>query len=193
MLEKYWSWSYGMGLNSVTLHRKAERDLGGSKGRFCMTKAIFAILFILVSSSSSLVAKKSTRDYIQALRSHNFLRQQEACLALADRKASAAVEPLIALLKDEKEDVQVRSHAAFALGQIRGNKMAVDALFELARDDSLPELRYASVMSLVILVGKNRKKDIEELALEMKSSKDKLIRDLALKFNHYIRSEKSKE
>jgi len=150
-------------------HHKPEGYLG---------KALVIFISLIISSSFLFIVGNSEAGdadkLINQLRSRHPVVKEEAARKLGDLKDSSAVEPLIVILKKDK-DRSVRWSAEDALVNI-GNP-AVEPLIKMLNDDSWRVRRRA-----VRTLGKIRDpRAIEPLVASMKTDDDCYVRKSAAK------------
>jgi HEAT repeat protein len=86
---------------------------------------------------------------LEALGDGNHLVRSRAAEALGKVGTDAAVDPLIAIMKQPQEDRDVRARTAEALGRLRAAQ-AVEPL-SLALDDIVWRVRYQAVIALGLI------------------------------------------
>lgn len=108
-----------------------------------MAKLSMALVLTIILSGTLLANPVSDKEYdqylIKSLQDENVGIRSSAAQLLGERKAEAAVEPLIKMLKTEKNS-STRIVIAMALYQI-GNEKALPALKEVASNDKNKTVR----------------------------------------------------
>lgn len=145
------------------------------------TKICGMLSLLLLNSSLYAGEDKTINDYINDLNSGDSYLQQEACRYLGNEKKNSAVETLIFLLEEQTTDVLVQIEAAWALSMIGKEAGVSDILLSTAQSNRSTAVRYAAFLALIKLDDKEKTGEIRELVIEMESSGDIYLRDIAKK------------
>jgi len=151
--------------------------------RKSVTVISFAILIAIIilsgcvsSGSTARTAPASARNspstelLIQDLYSHDAGVNERAIAALGVRKDEQAIDPLIKILKEEKNEI-VRNLAAIALGKI-GNKRAVEPLIQTMNND----VYWIRAPAATALGDIGDKQAVDALLLSLKNDNNSMVR-----------------
>ena len=142
-----------------------------------MKRNVLIALMALIMTGALSAAGKSTDAYISDLKSGSEDARIEAAQALGKAKAKAAVPALISALDAKSKMVQAA--AAAALGAIGEKGDATAAVIKIAKETDDGVVRYAALASLLELVEKDQKADVQELMQAQAENEDDLLSDLA--------------
>ena len=117
--------------------------------------ALLAVLSIVVPQYAAEVlgqTKDETTRLIDDLKDSSWQIRWYAASALGEKKETRAVEPLIGILKNDKQGY-VRAMAAWALGEIK-DRRAVEPLIDAITDES-NDVRKAAPLALKEITGQD--------------------------------------
>ena len=148
------------------------------------------LAFVFAFSLAAKENKKTKEDYIRDLNSGDVYLQQEACRYIGEKKDISSVDSLIFLLEEKNADLHVRIAAANALVSI-GEEGAADALLQTMQESSEPALQYTILLGLLHLGRTKQAEEINAAVIEMESSSDPFLSDLAKRIRAKYTSRKA--
>ncbi|MBC7330726.1 HEAT repeat domain-containing protein [bacterium] len=111
------------------------------------------------------IGKPATNSLLAVLKGDNPERKIVAIKVLANLKAQEALEPLLLIAQNQREDVEVRSQAAFALRQFPSQRVK-DVLLSILKDDKEKNEVRISALRAFEEMGAEYPPEVVEMALE---------------------------